>query len=222
MISFDADETLWDFKKVMRHSLEQVLIALKEIDQISHNLLNIEKMIEIRSLVAEKNKGIIHDLREIRRIAFQETLKDIKRPNDELANHLYEIYIKHRYENIELYDDVLPTLKELKKKYKLCLLSNGNTFPEKCGLGGIFDFVIFAQDYGFTKPDPRIFYVLIEKARCDNSEIIHIGDSLQSDILGATNVGIRSIWINRNNEKNSQNISFDYEIKSVLELLNIL
>ena len=222
VLSFDADETLWDFKNVMKHSLKQVLTYLKEIDPIAHSLLTVDKMIKIRNNVAERHKGEILDLRKIRRIAFHETPTSINRTNDELADHLYEIYIKHRYDDIILYDDVLPTLNVLKEKYKLIILSNGNTYPEKCGLEGLFDVVIFAQDYGFAKPDSRIFDIALEKTLCKKNEIVHIGDSLKSDIKGANNSGIKSIWLNRNNEENTLKISADYEIESLSELLNIL
>lgn len=38
----------------------------------------------------------------------------------------------------------------------------------------------------------------IYKRRC---EIVHIGDSLNNDIKGASNLGINTIWINRNNKE---------------------
>ena len=47
VISFDADGTLWDFLKVMRHSLKYVLEAIREIDPESASLLDIDKMIKI-------------------------------------------------------------------------------------------------------------------------------------------------------------------------------
>jgi len=42
---------------------------------------------------------------------------------------------------------VLPTLSLLKDTYRLGLVTNGNTYPERCGLPGLFAFTIFAQDY---------------------------------------------------------------------------
>lgn len=221
-ISLDADNTLWDFKKVMKHSLNQVMITLKEIDPIAYASLSIEKMIKIRNVVVTKSKGTISNLEEIRLNAFCETLNVVNRPNDELAKYLNEIYLRHRFEDIELYDDVLPTLNRLKGKYKLGILSNGNSYPEKCGLKGLFDFVVFSQDSGFEKPDPRIFEIALKEAGCKNNQIIHIGDSLSTDILGANNAKIKCVWLNRDNIVNSTNYKIDYEINSLSELLNIL
>jgi HAD superfamily hydrolase (TIGR01549 family) len=221
-ISFDADGTLWDFLKVMRHSLKYVLEALEEIDPVSASLLDIDKMITIRNRVADNLKGIIINLEEVRFRAFQETLKITRKPNDELAKYLNEIYLKHRFEDIELYEDVLPTLNALKSKYKLGILSNGNSYPEKCGLEGIFQFAVFSQDYGIEKPDPLIFEITMKEANCGPQEILHIGDSLESDIKGAIRSGIQCVWLNRDMKENTTNLQIDYEISSLSELLDLL
>jgi len=222
VISFDADGTLWDFLKVMRHSLKYVLKALHEIDPESASMLDIDKMIRIRNKVANDLKGIIINLEEVRLRAFRETLQVIKRPNDELAKYLNEVYLKHRFEDIELYEDVLPTLNTLKKKYSLGILSNGNSYPELCGLDEMFQFTVFSQDYGMEKPDPLIFEVALKEANCTKQQIIHIGDSLESDIAGANNAGIRCVWINREQKENTRNLPINYEITSLSELLDFL
>lgn len=222
VISFDADGTLWDFIKVMKHSLKYVLEAITEIDPESASLLDIDKMIRIRNKVANDLKGIIINLEEVRLQAFRETLQVIKRPNDELAKYLNEIYLKHRFEDIELYEDVIPTLNALKKKYTLGILSNGNSYPELCGLDEMFQFTVFSQDYGMEKPDPLIFEVALKEANCTKQQIIHIGDSLESDIAGANNAGIKCVWVNREKKENATNLQIDYEISSLSELLEFL
>ena len=222
VLSFDADNTLWDFQKVMRHSLNQTLLALKEIDPIAHSALTVDKMIAIRNAVAENLKGIIINLEEIRLNAFRQTLESVNRPNEELASYLHEIYMKHRFEDIELYDDVVPTLEKLKEKYKLIIISNGNTYPKKCGLDNLFDHVFFAQDIGYEKPDPRTFTIALQVIGYKNNQILHIGDSLKSDILGANNAGIKCVWLNREKAENTTNYHVDYEISTLLELFDIL
>jgi len=222
VISFDADGTLWDFMKVMRHSLKHVMKAIEEIDPESAALLTIDKIITIRDRVANNLKGIVINMEEVRLRAFQETLKAIRRPNEELASYLNEIYLKHRFEDIELYDDVLPILNVLKKKYKLGILSNGNSYPEKCGLDNLFQFVVFSQDYGIEKPNKYLFEITMKEANCTSNQILHIGDSLETDIQGANNAGIRNVWLNRESKKNTLGVKVDYEITSLSELLKIL
>jgi len=43
-ISFDGDGTLWDFEKVMRHSLKHVLSELNQLDPLAASVLNVDKM----------------------------------------------------------------------------------------------------------------------------------------------------------------------------------
>ena len=57
VISFDADGTLFDFDRVMKHSLMQVLIALNDIDSVAFSQLSIEKLEDIRNEVAEACLG---------------------------------------------------------------------------------------------------------------------------------------------------------------------
>jgi FMN phosphatase YigB (HAD superfamily) len=54
------------------------------------------------------------------------------------------------------------------------------------------------------------------------SDTVFIGDSLSSDISGANNVGIHSIWYNRNEEINNTLIIPNQEIKDLSELKKIL
>lgn len=221
-ISFDADGTLWDFEKVMRHSLLHVLIELKKLDLGAADMLDIDKMIKIRNRVANELKGRVTNLEDVRLEAFRQTLRDVGRPNDALASGLNQVYLKHRFEDIKLFDDVLPTLKALRLKYALGILSNGNSYPERCGLEGMFEFVIFSQDYGVEKPNLGLFQVALEKAGCSKHQLLHVGDSLLEDIIGAANAGIKCVWLNRKRVKNNLNLKIDYEISSLRELLEIL
>jgi HAD superfamily hydrolase (TIGR01549 family) len=221
-ISFDGDGTLWDFEKVMRHSLQHALKELKRIDPPTAAMLDVEGMIKIRNGVAKELKGTVTNLEEIRLEAFRQTLKNIGRPNETLAFHLNRVYLKHRFEEIELFADVLPALEVLKGTYSLGLVSNGNSYPERCGLEGIFKFVVFSQDYRIEKPNPELFHIAVDKAGCSKEQLLHAGDSLVDDILGAGNAGIKCVWLNRKRMKNDSGIKIDYEIHSLLELLEIL
>ena len=221
-ISFDADGTLWDFSKVMRHSLAWVMMELERADPLAAAELTIDKMIEIRNRVAEELKGKVTNLEVIRYRAFRETLIVAGRPDDALAAKLNSIYLKHRFADIELYPDVLPTIKALKDDFTLGLLSNGNSYPEKCGLDGIFEFVVFSQDHGVEKPDEELFRIALEQAHCEADQLLHVGDSLETDVAGATGAGIRSVWLNRERTPNDSSISVESEIKSLSELTQLL
>lgn len=221
-ISFDGDDTLWDFEKVMRQSLHHVVLEVERIDPQAASMLDIERMVEIRNRVAAELKSKVTNLEAIRLESFRSILKDIDKPNDALADHLNRVYLKHRYEDIELFDDVLPVLKTLQRRYGIGLLSNGNSYPERTGIPFVFQFVVFSQDYGIEKPDPRIFQIAVEKAGCSKGQLLHVGDSLASDVEGARNAGIKCVWLNRSGVANSLGTIADFEIHSLRELLSIL
>jgi len=217
-ISFDANGTLWDFEQVMRHSLQRTLAELQRLVPAA-GALTIESMVSIRDGVAKEMRG--KKLEEVRLVAFKRTLQHIGVSNDALAAHLNSFYLKHRFEDVQLFDDVLPTLDALQGRFKLGLLSNGNSYPEKSGLGGRFQFVVFSQDHGVEKPDPRLFQIALEQAGCAERELLHVGDSLINDVSGAKGAGVRSVWLNRRGAKNNTMIQPDFEIASLTELVGI-
>ncbi|MDE0688757.1 MAG: HAD family hydrolase [Candidatus Poribacteria bacterium] len=222
-ISFDGDMTLWDFLQVMRHSLKQTLAELQRQRPTPRALkLTIDEMIAIREQFAEEVKGKIWNLEEIRLRAFKRTLEYVGCPDKELAAHLNAIYRKHRFEDIELYPDVIPTFDVLSPQFKLGLLSNGNTYPERCGLEGYFAFVVFSQDVQIEKPDRRIFEITAQRADCELAQMLHVGDSLRNDVDGARKAGVRSVWLNREGIPNNTEIRPDYEVASLTEIPTIL
>jgi FMN hydrolase / 5-amino-6-(5-phospho-D-ribitylamino)uracil phosphatase len=221
-ISFDGDMTLWDFEAVMRHSLAQALAELrKHLPSVNAAELTVDRMIEIRNTAAEELRGE-SVLERIRLEAFVRTLRSVGNDNHELAGHLNSVYLKHRFEDIELYPDVSPALDSLAARYVLGLVSNGNSYPERCGLQDRFTFVVLAQDLGVEKPHPALFWAACKKARCTPDELMHVGDSLSSDVRGATGVGAVAVWLNRSRRPRDPKVAADFEIHSLTELQALL
>jgi len=122
---------------------------------------------------------------------------------------LNTVYLQQRFGDTRPYDDVLPTLDALHGRYRLGLLSNGNSYPERCGLPDRFHFVVFAQDHGIEKPDRRLFEVALARAGCRPQELLHVGDSLTNDVAGAQGAGVRSVWLNRYGAQNDSAVEPD-------------
>lgn len=139
VISFDADGTLWDFEKAMRASLAHTLAELQHImPQAVHvtATLTVDRLIAIRDEVADKMYGRGSTMEDIRLAAFVQVLESVGYPDREMAQHLTAFYLDRRFGDIALYPDVIPTLDQLRNRYRLGLVSNGNTYPERCGLAG--------------------------------------------------------------------------------------
>lgn len=219
VISFDGDMTLWDFDKVMRHSLGGALAELRcRLPGSATAQLTVDAMIAIREAVAAELMGITWDLETIRLQAFRRTLEAIGAPDDDLAAELNAVYLRHRFERVELYPDALPALEQLGRSYCLGLISNGNGYPSLHGLAERFAFLVFSQDADAEKPDPRIFLHACEKASCSPEQLMHVGDSLDTDVAGANAVGAVSVWLNRDHVSCAADIVPEYEIASLEEV----
>lgn len=222
-ISFDGDMTLWDFQKVMRHALKKTLAELRRLVPTQDAAqLTVENMIAIRNQVEDDEQGRTWNMEELRLLAFERTLESLGRPDRDLAARLNNLYLKHRFEDIELYPDVIPALDLLAPHFKLGLLSNGNSDPGRCGLEGRFAFVVFSQDVRVRKPDRRIFEIAAREAGCPLDELLHVGDSYENDVLGAHGAGAKTVWMNREGMESNAGIRADAEISSLTDLPGIL
>lgn len=65
----------------------------------------------------------------------------------------------------------------------------------KLGLLDLFDQLVVSNEVGFEKPHAAIFEEAIEKSGCDPDNILHVGDSLEADILPAVELGLTAIWV---------------------------
>lgn len=222
-ISFDGDMTLWDFQKVMRHALKKTLAELRRLVPTQDAAqLTVENMIAIRNQVEKDEHGRTWNLEVLRLLAFERTLESLGRPDRDLAARLNNLYLKHRFEDIELYPDVIPALDQLAPHFKLGLLSNGNSYPDRCGLEGRFAFVVFSQDVRVRKPDRKIFEIAAREAGCPLDELLHVGDSYENDVLGAYGAGAKTVWLNREGMESNAGIRADAEITTLTVLPGIL
>ena len=100
------------------------------------------------------------------------------------------------------YPDAVPALSTLRdRELRLVAVSNWDcSLPrvlEGCGLGEMLDGTITSAEAGARKPDPAIFEQALELAGCDASEALHVGDTAEEDVEGASAAGIRSLLIDR-------------------------
>ena len=207
----------------MRQSLSATLTHLKALrPETSTQDLEIEKVIADREAVGGELQGTEMNLGKIRLAAFSRTLTRVGLQDGELAIHLNEFYLQHRFNNIELFPEVIGALNTLSHSYTLGFLSNGNSHPDRMGLGGLFSSVVFSQDFGIAKPDRELFDIAAANLSCTPTELVMIGDSLQNDIQGAQNAGWQGIWLNRKGLELPEGHTADAEISSLIELRKIL
>lgn len=79
--------------------------------------------------------------------------------------------------------------------------------------------VFTSEDAKSYKPRSEIFELALRKTGLKASEVLHIGDSLSSDIKGANAVGIKAIWINRNGKNIPDNVT---AVANLMEVLSYI
>ena len=67
-------------------------------------------------------------------------------------------------------------------------------FLEDQGVAEYFDVMIFSDEVGVRKPDPRIFHLASKKFKVKPCDVVHVGDNLKSDVWGAKNAGFKAIY----------------------------
>jgi len=68
-------------------------------------------------------------------------------------------------------------------------------FLLKEGIAEFFDLMIFSDEVGIRKPDPKIFRLTAWKLKTKPCETVHIGDNLKTDVWGAKNAGFKAIHL---------------------------
>lgn len=68
---------------------------------------------------------------------------------------------------------------------------------ERGGLTPFVDALITSEEFGASKPDPRIIHHAIERVAASVGESVVFGDSLSTDIAAARAAGVGVVWFNR-------------------------
>jgi len=219
VIIFDADETLFDFKKSEKDALKNAMLELDiKYDENYH--LKIYQDINT-AIWREFEQGLIT----------QEKLKveRFKRLSDRLdttfdENQFSKSYMKHLSNASFIFVESIELLESLYKEYKLTIVTNGLTDVQskrirKSVIAKYFENIVISEEILIAKPDPGIFEHSIKNINyTDKSKVLMVGDSLTSDIQGGINFGVDTCWYNPNKIVNKTTIKPTYEISNLMEL----
>ncbi len=144
-------------------------------------------------------------------------------PTAEALSHIHGLYAENF--PVEPVPRVTKVLQTLHGRYKLAVISNAmSQLPrlalEKADLTKFFHLIVISRDLGIRKPDPKIFEYVLEKLGVKPEETIHVGDSMEQDVVGAKAAGIKTVWIKNREEPVIEEP--DYTIRSITELPKII
>lgn len=226
IIAFDLDDTLVDDTKSRKFAFANVCnyLGLPYSDEYGNDFIQFDNSFwndweSGKITIPKETKDFATYLRSLR---FQKYFQALS-INFKTAMMLNEIYCNHLGECIEPINGARETLEILKEKYKLIITTNGvkKLIQHKLDIVGISSFIsniISAEDVGKNKPHPLFFNYLFKTCDCSKSEVLLIGDSLTSDILGGMQNGIDTCWFNSKHLELPQEYIPTMEINHLLEL----
>lgn len=118
---------------------------------------------------------------------------------------------------------ILPYLK--KHNVKLALATNGYKSTKRIikhfGLSKYFDHILISCDVGISKPDPKLYHLIAQRLSLKPEEILCVGDSYSTDIIGAKKVGCGAAIIDRKNKKRTKNYDCIY-LNNLMQIKNLI
>lgn len=222
-IFFDLDHTLWDFEKNAALAFEKIFLELNfEIDSqefiATYNPINVAywKLYERNEIDQESLR--VNRLKDaFEAINFEVTLEQI--------NTISNLFIEYLTSNNHLIDGAVEILDYLKDNYKLHIITNGFSLVQdvklqKSDLDKYFVTITNSELAGHKKPHENIFQYALSLANASKNQSIMVGDSIEADVLGAMNFGMKAVYFNPTNEM----VSHDkiIQIQKLTQLKNIL
>ena len=129
---------------------------------------------------------------------------------------------------LQLYSGVEDTIWQLRPKYHLAIVSDGQTayaIPEMHAVGLLkhFDPIIISGHFGYRKPDDRLFKGALTAMKMESSEVLFVGNDMYRDIYGAQRLGIKTVFFKSNQGTQEKvGVKPDYIIYNFPELLNAI
>lgn len=223
VLLFDADDTLFDFKKTEEFALESALKKIG-IDYNKEYHLTEYKVI---------NSGIWKELEEGKILLKELKTERFRRYFNKIGiqfNHeaFADIYMSSLGDGSFLFDKAETIVEELSRNTRMAIITNGlSKVQDKRIRGSVishyFETIVVSEEVEIIKPNPEIFQLTMDIIKHqDKSSVLMIGDSLISDIQGGINYGIDTCWYNPHSKDNTKGITPTYEIKSLDELKDII
>jgi len=222
---FDLDHTLWDFERNSKATLDELFteFELNRYFQSLNEFLDIYHRIN-NMLWSQYGKGKISK-NIVKYHRFIHSLREGGCDDNNFANLLAEEYVKRSPCKTFLIDGAMEVVQSLKGSYNMHIITNGFSEVQfkkiiNSGLLPDVDSIYTSEDAGYQKPDAGFFqYVFTNNQIRPNNSLV-IGDNLKTDILGAKDVGIDTVFFNPDNKKDS--IGATYVVGNLIEIMSLL
>jgi putative hydrolase of the HAD superfamily len=219
-LTLDLDDTLWPIEPVMLRAEQRLDDWLREHCPPAAAQFPIAQMRALRDRIAADNPHLAHDFTTQRLLCLRAALTPHGFDVTHVEAAFAEFYAARN--EVECYVDALPALERLAARFPLVSLSNGNADLTKIGLDRFFRFSITSREFGKAKPAAEIFHAACGGLGLRPDEVLHVGDDALVDVVGASEAGLRSAWINRTGGEWTHAVRPDLIVRDLDELAGIL
>ena len=212
-VIFDLDDTLISEREYIKSGFKVISLYLSK----EYNLEQKEVFNLMNELFEESSKQLFNRLLDKLKINYD--LEYIKK--------LVKIYREHE-PDIKFFDDVLPTIKELKKRgYKLGIITDGYKETQRAKIKvlkceELFDEIIITDELGreFWKPHKKSYEIMKKKFNCEYKNMVYIGDNEKKDFIGANRLEIKTLKL-INKDGIYKDINLEKEYLATMKIENL-
>jgi putative hydrolase of the HAD superfamily len=224
LIDIETDEGLEEIYRAIGHFLTYQGISLHrwEVRDLYFQLIQQQRA---RSAETFAEVDVVEVWREfLHRKASDYTRSLPPETLEQLPLFLAQLHRGIARKRLRLYPQVQETLDQLRSRYHMAVVSDAQSVyavPElrMVGLLHHFNPIIVSGDYGYRKPDLRLFQKALDVLQVRPEQALFLGNDLYHDIFGAQQVGMKAIFISYNQGNTSyQAIAPDYTIHRFAEL----
>lgn len=185
-IFFDLDYTLYDQTQYLRGALSEIAKLIAEDRHLDSSQL-------CRSLLETWDK-LGTDCTHL----FDDWLDQHGILDQCRVQQCVEIFHSHQPQGLAFYPDVEETLSELKSRYVLGIITDGNAQMQErkikaLSLEKYSDLTVIVKNISMSKPDPRILQYALSKTSLSAFEAVYVGDHPVKDIVGARRAGLHTV-----------------------------
>ncbi len=222
-IFFDLDHTLWDYDRSAQETLLEIYEELSLADSGVSGKKFVNTFYDVNNkLWAKYNDGLI-DREYIKKERFKEVFSSTG-VDESHSEHASAYFLNNCSVKPYLMPDAMPVLNYLEKKYELHIITNGfldaqNRKLTSSGIDKFFRVMVTSECIDARKPSPEIFEYSLSEAGATRENSLMIGDNPRTDIQGARDVGIATVFYDPSGRKKSL---ADFTIQSHMELVKLL
>ncbi len=217
-IIFDLDNTLLDFVKMKQFSVKAAITAMNEAGLEVDEKKAYEDIFDLYMERGWENQQVFDDY-------LNQTVGEVS--NKILAAGIVS-YRRAREATLLVYPNVNKTLIQLiKMGINLAVVSDA---PSReawmrlyyLNLHHVFDPVLTFDDTGVRKPSPKPFQMALDYLKIEPNEAIMIGDWPERDVVGAKEIGMKTIFARYGDTFGTVDSGADWDVNNVYEVVNII